>query len=338
MKQIWKHDYANFTDKIRKYLIKFEYVLCGSYRKTYALYRCYWHRQHSQKKDVIQYMTSAPNKYAGFGHGLYEWMNGIINADVLRLQYAYYPMVSSTWETTLGLDIDGTSVSSLLKTGYRIVRLPQYRKEDLSTIRNIIEGYSGERVIFLNELDQGYVGDLQIAYHYLKEHFWKSPVRRNDRIIYEADYYNVAMHIRRGDVAAFFGTGNADIDRRFLPVSYYQTIIKEFLNAYHGKKRIRIYLFSEGTQEEFTDLQSEQYELIYCLNQKPQDSFLHMCYADLLICGVSAFSIQPGLINQNIKFFPQNFASYNEFGEGWHMADATGHLIERDIMIGDEEK
>ena len=81
------------------------------------------------------------------------------------------------------------------------------------------------------------------------------------------------------------------------------TVLKRVLSALPESKKVTVYLFSQGVIEDFPEF--NDFNLIYCMDVGPVESFLHMVYADILITSKSSFSYKPALISKGIKICPE---------------------------------
>ena len=329
----YKHDYSTKKDKIFRKLHSTFFKLIKDKEKANIFYASYRHRnKKAGKVYVIQYMTQQPNFGAGFGHGLDVWRAGVVNAKALGLEYSYTPMVTEEWDRALGLGEKEMSTEKLIKQGYRVVRLPYYEMRDKASrelIEKIIRSYRGEKVIFLNEFEQECSPkDTGIGNDFMRRKFFEASSRKDDKLIFEKDKVNVAVHIRRGDVSEGLKAGDESMRKRWLDESYYVKVIGAVDEKIKKENKEAVYyIFSEGSEEDFPELKKME-NLRFCLDMNAIDSFVHMCRADFLITGLSSFSYDPGLINPAKKIAPKKFWNpYPKNGE-WILADEEGNLEE----------
>ena len=331
----YNHDYAGIY---KKAIIKLKGLFFRFFPsdKRRFLYRSYWNiykkkkREHETEYKI--YMTQEPNPLAGFGHGIDVWRNGINNAIYFGLEYAYCPMVSREWDQRLGLGEGLNTIKHLKRKGYRTVRLPYYNPydcNDIDFINRIIDSYKGEKVIFLNEFEQpsdrsyGHYG-----WEFMRRQFWNSSERCLDKLIYEEHKINIAVHVRRGDVSK--DSDDENIRMRWLDNAYYIELLKYIISESSNKEIIHIYIFSEGTPEDFSDFDQLNCLITYCLSMSVIESFIHMCRADMLLVGLSSFSADPGIINPSLKIVPSAlWWNYPDNGE-WIIADGQGSLSTTD--------
>lgn len=333
MGDIYKHDYSDVKDKIYRKLHSIVFKSKEHNPKLDILYKSYWRsviRGGKTNGDRSNFFyTQVPNRGAGFGHGLDIWRNGVKNAQLLGLRYAYTPMVSEKWDELLGFGEGEESVEALLNKGYKKVLLPYFDKSDkgsMELLDRIFRAYSGEKVIFYGEFEQESCEENDAyAFEYMRGHFWKSEARKSDKIFLDSDTVSVAVHIRRGDVAVAHANGDAKNEARWLELSYYKKLLQTIKNA-SNERKFTVYLFSEGQKEDFNELLDDGYNIVFCLDIEAEDSFLNMCYADILVVGMSSFSYNPGIINRGLKIAPVDFWLAYPESEDWVLADSNGNI------------
>jgi hypothetical protein len=115
------------------------------------------------------------------------------------------------------------------------------------------------------------------------------------------DVVTVAVHIRRGDVSAEVGEMYTSNERVMQIVS----AVKAMLDAQSIPHRI--YVYSQGTLEEFED--SCPLEAEFFLNADPIWTIQELVEADILIVAKSYFSYYAGMISDGIKIFEPYFWS-----------------------------
>ena len=169
------------------------------------------------------------------------------------------------------------------------------------------------------ELDQFYEKQYGAMEH-IKEKFNSASERKNDRLLYETDCLNIAVHIRRGDITIGQETKAPGLTKRWLTTEYYAKLLRELLSLLPADRAYRIYLFSQGVEEDFPELRDIP-NLIYCLDMPAQDSFLHMVRADVLLTSKSSFSYKPALLSDGVKLCPAHFWHGYPEGEEWIAVD-----------------
>ena len=298
----------------------------------FKFYKSYWHyrlfkNNISQEVDISSkknhYLTQKPNYGAGIGHQLANWNAGLYFADYFKLKYAHSPFSNQKWELFFGFGENEVKSSDLKSRHYKIVRLPKFNSQDqreIDLVGNIIKSYKKNNILFTLETDQGYMRQFETT-DILTYKFFNAPARVNDKLIFAADHFNIAIHIRR---RMSIETDEVWKDRG-LDNNYYVTILKSVLKNFKTEKKIAIYLFSQGVKDDFPEFDDFK-NINYCMDMGPVDSFLHMVYADLLISCKSSFSYKPALISKGIKISPKTFWHGYPQTKNYVLADNDGNF------------
>lgn len=311
-----------FLIKKLKRRIRIKFVNYFKNSKIYNFfYVSFWHYLLIKPKTYNNsnlYFSAVPNRGAGIGHQLANWIAGYYFSQYFDLKFAHIPFASDKWEHFLGFYQNEVTVNELLKNGYKLVRIPLFNEQDnkqIEIIKKIILSYSGERIVFLAEQDQFYRAQYPIS-EVLKQKFYSCPVRKEENLIFNKDEFNIAIHVRRGDIVQNNGRENPNLTMRFQDNEYFINALNIALENFKDENNIHIYLFSQGKKEDFKEF--EQFNnLTFCLDLDPQSSFLHMVYADALITSKSSFSYKPALLNNGIKFCPKDFWHDYPDDENW---------------------
>lgn len=296
------------------------------------LFRSYRHYRFKKNKTSADtgdrstlYLTQEPNRGAGIGHQMGNWNSGYWFAQKFGVRYAYSPFSNPVWDSFLGFGEGEITAKELLKQGYKKRKLPYFdekSKEDMQLVQKIIDSYGGKRVVFFLELDQFYEKQYGAMEH-IKEKFRSAPARKEEQLIYEPEYLNIAVHIRRGDIVIGQETKAPGLTKRWLSTEYYAKLLREIVTLIPAEQKYKIYLFSQGTEEDFPELK-DMANMVYCLKMPAKESFLHMVKADMLLTSKSSFSYKPALVSDGIKVCPAHF---------WH-----GYPDSSDWIVADEEQ
>lgn len=301
------------------------------YKSFYAnLYRSYWHYRFSNKNNVVthlNYFSAIPNPGAGIGHQMANWIAGYWFAQQFHLSFAHIPFSSSKWEFFLGFGEGEITVADLIQKGYKKIRLPLFDEltpKEVELTKKIVASYQNEKIIFIAEQDQYYSDQFGIL-KYIKEKFHTAPARNDDQLIFDSESFNIAIHVRRGDIVIGQENQNPNLLMRWQGNDYFVKVLCNVVENLKIKKPIAIYLFSQGQKKDFPEF--EHFENLYfCLDMNAQDSFLHMVKADLLITSKSSFSYKPALLSNGIKVCPQDFWHGYPETEDWILADNGGYF------------
>ena len=108
--------------------------------------------------------------------------------------------------------------------------------------------------------------------------------------IYKPDTYNVALHIRRGDVEK--------TNRHSSRYTHNNDYI-EILGSQQLPENTAIHIFSEGTLDDFQEIKTIYPDAMFHLNTNIQETFHGMVKADLLVMSKSSFCYCAALLNEN---------------------------------------
>lgn len=292
---------------------KIRYYIVHIFRETRIypfLHLAYWHMKLHKGSEETEglFFSARPNPGAGIGHQMANWIAGYWFAKMFGLQFAHIPFSSHAWEEFLGFGCNEKRMSELKKEGYHVVRLPlfdEFNQKEVDRIRAVIRSYSGKKVVFLAEQDQFYKDQYGVM-NEIQDKFYGAPARKSDRLIYDNEAFNLAIHVRRGDIVQGEGRENPNLTIRYQKNEYFIAALKTALDYLKDEDNIQIYLFSQGKEEQFQEFQQFP-NIHFCLDMGAMDSFLHMVYADALITSKSSFSYKPALLNRGIKFCPKDF-------------------------------
>lgn len=288
----------------------------GAYCKKYASYR-HMVKNNSIVSENTQelYMTARPNPGAGIGHQMANWIAGYWFAEYFQLNFAHTqfssinnPFVANDWDEFLGFGTQEVNAKELLKKGWKKVVLPKFdenRKEEVQIIKNIISSYSGQRIVFYLEQDQFYHDQYGVMDEIQKK-FYMVHDRTAENLKYCDEEFNIAVHVRRGDIVQMQGEDNPNLTMRWMDNAYFVNALRYTLSTIQTEKKVHIYLFSQGTKEDYPEF-DEFSNVTFCLDMSAKESFLHMVYADALITSKSSFSYKPALLCKGLKICPANF-------------------------------
>lgn len=292
------------------------------------LYKSYWHYRRNQNNfstSAFNYYAAIPNPGAGIGHQMANWIAGYWFTQQFGLQFAHSPFSKGNWEFFLGFGVGEQKIDDLVASGYKKVRLPlfnEFNEAEVALQQKIISSYSNKKVVFVAEQDQGYCDQYGIL-ESIQQKFHNAPARVNDALIYDPNNFNIAIHVRRGDIVIGQENQNANLLMRWQGNDYFVKVLENVLNNLETNKPIAIYLFSQGAASDFPEF--EQFaNLHFCLDMNAQDSFLHMVQADLLITSKSSFSYKPALLSNGIKVCPKYFWHSYPSGEDFVLVDEDG--------------
>ena len=290
------------------------------------IYKSYWHllfHKPGNKTDHNCYYSACPNQGAGIGHQIANWTAGYWYARQFGLRFAHIPFSTQKWDDFLGFGTDEPKVSELKKKGYKIRKLPLFSEKNTQEVKlnkRIIQSYAKKKIVFIAEQDQFYKKQYGVMKD-IQRKFYSAPAREFDHLIYSSDNFNIAIHVRRGDIMS--DPSNPNLTMRYLSNDYFEKVLKQTVDNIKVTKPVHIYFFSQGKPEDYPEF-SHFNNLHWCLDMEAQDSFLHFVYADLLITSKSSFSYKPALLNKGIKICPKNFWHSYPDTKDWILVDDNG--------------
>ena len=323
----------NFIRKVKNLTLQkikhrlWVYIGLKIFRNTwiyYFLYKSYWHsilnsKINYQKKMKKNYMSINVDPGAGIGHQISNYNACLWHAKKLNLIHTHTPFPNKKWEKVLGFNFSSICSKNILDKNYKKVKLPHFKEKnsiEVSKVKNIIRSYYNKKVIFFLEFNQSYKNQYGVA-HILQKIFYSSPQRRKDKLIYKKRNFNIAVHIRLGDILI----NKKILKQRYLNIDYFISAIKKSLSIIKTKKKTKIHIFSEHYIKSFSRLRKFQ-NIQFCYNLNQYKTFLHFIYADLLITSKSSFSYKAGLINRGIKLSPKQFwHKYPKNKKNWILLD-----------------
>lgn len=297
----------------------------------HLLYLSWWHSLFFKPKVSDQahsYLAAVPNPGAGIGHQLANWIAGLWFSRQFGLRHAHIPFSSSEWESLLGFGEGQVTLGQLVKSqGFRKVLLPlfdEFNLVEVEQIRKIIASYGSEKVVYVLEQDQFYRDQFGVVED-IQTRFYQASARKLDQLRYSSENFNIAIHVRRGDITVGQVNKNFNLLMRWQDAQYFKNVLGAVLESLNTNKKIKVYLFSQGARDEFTEFEKIS-DVEYCLEAGARESFLHMVFADLLIISKSSFSYKPALLSKGIKVCPRNFWHGYPNDCKWIIANEDGSL------------
>ena len=212
-------------------------------RKTwiyYFLYKSYWNSlkdSKSNSKNIVRknFMSINVDPGARIGHQMANYNASIWYSIKFNLNHTHTPFPNKNWERLLGFNFSSISLDKLLKLKYKKILLPIFNEKknnEILKIKKIIKSYCNQKVIFFLEYNQGYENQYEVQ-NILKKKFFSSPERRKDKLIFQKNNFNIAVHIRAGDIMKNKKISN----QRFLDINYFIKTINKSLSIIKTKKK-----------------------------------------------------------------------------------------------------
>jgi hypothetical protein len=122
-----------------------------------------------------------------------------------------------------------------------------------------------------------------------KSSFWQN-INANH---YNNNKFNIAIHIRRGDVQPDYNGGRYTSNEFYLKQMTY-------LAEIYADKTILFHIYSEGSEEEFACFKT--HNSVLHLNEDVKTTFIGLITSDVLVQSKSSFSYVAGLLTNGIVY------------------------------------
>jgi len=260
----------------------------------------------------MKYITTTPfpkNVLTGIGHCFHIWILGMIISEKFNCEFINSGFSSKirnrdtkiSWEEFLNFgcglktekDIKKINLIELprLDLGHKKNMSKEELEETLSVWGDKIKN-SKDNTLFILPQNQ-FVGvlseDIYPRYNeYLKNCYWS----KNKKYDFNNDKKNMVLHVRRGDIS------NTPNKNRWLETTSYLKIVDYIKSKYEN---IELNVISEGDKNLFNDLVSVGCKLH--LNKNDLESFNMMCSSDILVTGLSSFSVMASYVTKGLVFY-----------------------------------
>ena len=267
----------------------------------------------------MKYLITQPETVAGIGHQFHNWALGLVVSDFLGCEYLHTKINSTirnkgnridTWPEFLNInknlrrkeDVNIVNTVKLppIELGHDIYITDRQIHNNLLVWKQIINNHIDNTLFILPK--NHYIGCLsKNIYDYknmLINSFWENKTKMFD------GEKTIGIHIRRGDI-----NKNKNIGR-WRDLMFYKKVISHLKKEYDDYK---IYIFSEGKKENFKILDEDN--VFFILSENDIKSFLGLCSVDILVTGLSSFSIMASYFNHGIIYYDKlkNFTLWENF-------------------------
>ncbi len=249
----------------------------------------------AEKREI--YVTCVPHPTAGFGHRFSEWTTGLIVARRLQLPFLNTG-IGQPWEQELGISGHFPDTADFLKRMRpRVVHLPWVEwhnrpdaAEEISAWVAAAGGASEATVIFLADGQNLY--RQHDAAEELRAMYWGRAGSRPAASSPGARTLRIAVHVRRGDVAAMEALKTSIWRERFTEVSWFEAVLGAAVEGL-GDRKFSVEIHSQGEPDSLKPL-GQFGETSFFLDRDPIWTFHQMASADILVTSPSGFSFTAG--------------------------------------------
>lgn len=308
----------------------------------------------SSKKPKQKYYISYAQTNEGIGGQLYRYSTALILADLFHLTYVHNPFVfgphspSQNWQKFLGFSKNSLEYKSIRqRRKITICYLPKFdlrhsKDLQLNLLKSIIQinKNSGD-VLFLVTAFSFYplneykrwsllLGKMREEYNNARKSF---PVLGFNK----KNVINIAVHIRRGDIVDYYRKRSIQGYGRWVETYWYSQVLNKLISIYETNIAIKIFS-NANSNSELSGLEHLPHTRIYLAKDSKNsasDAFHSIVTADIIVCGLSAFSYFAGSISNGVKIVPPSKIELSYFPKkktsGWIFPDEKGYFDSNEI-------
>jgi hypothetical protein len=261
----------------------------------------------------MKYILTQPNKRGRIGHQFHNWAAGLCLSKISDAEFIHSPFhgAAQKWEKILNFSKIFKEQAKINKL--RTVELPRldlgHKPKEIKkniALKNIeiwkgaINKEKGDVVFYLpTDAFGGYLYQyLPYFQQQIQECYWSN----NKKYEFAGNKINIGIHIRRGDVSA------KQYPHRWIGIADYKKTL-ESLRLKFITKKIKFHIFSERPCQ-INELRHEDVEIH--LDGSDIEAFRKMCSVDILVTGLSTFSVLAAYINKS-KIFYNDFLNFTQW-------------------------
>lgn len=285
------------------------------------------------KSEGRRFLAAIPHQFCGIGHSHAEWHTAYQWASLLGLEFVHIPL-KGDWDRFFGLTnlIQYEQVIRELKP--TIIRVPYATgwsagKEVFTEIQKFIDSIRSDKdMLFVLADGQNAYDHITHAAHFQKLFYEKGDWRAlpKHRV---AGKLNVAVHLRRGDVAQMAADKSSNWEARYVPEEWFMMVMDAIQELVPNQSPV-FNIYSQGKTEDFP-LVAARKDTCFHLDASEEETLLNMAKADILVMSPSGFSYLAAMMSEGIKI-----ARY----PWWHhIPDTKGWIrVEKDepIQLGEK--
>ncbi|MFM8893299.1 MAG: hypothetical protein ACKOTB_17080 [Planctomycetia bacterium] len=139
---------------------------------------------------------------------------------------------------------------------------------------------------------------------------------------------NVAVHVRRGDVAAMKAQDQGNWRERFMAADWFGRVMEMVVDQHRDQQPL-FHIYSQGEPGEFADL-VRRFDVRLHLDAGDQESLLNMSRADILVMSPSGFSYLAAILGTGRKIARAPWWHHLPDGGDWTLLPADQGGRDRD--------
>lgn len=271
-----------------------------------------------------RYLTALPHPFCGIGHSASEWNTAYQWAPLLDLEYVNTPL-QEPWASFLGFGRETSTYWELTRRARPIVlRLPyagwSRGADALAVVRPVVEAIRSPRPILFVLADGQNCYDQTANSRQLRADFQRYGRWHHLPEHREPGRLNVAVHIRRGDVANMKAQDNGDWRERFVEPEWFSQVMGRLVGE-RGAERPLFHLYSQGDPAAFGSM-CRGFDVRMHLDACEQETLLNMVRADVLVMSPSGFSYLAAILSDGRKVARAPWWHHLPDTDGWTLLAA----------------
>lgn len=250
-----------------------------------------------------RFLAAIPHPFCGIGHSQAEWHTAYQWARMLGLEFVHIPL-KGDWDQFFGLKNLKQYDEVLRELKPTIIRVPYATgwsggKEVFPEILKFIESIRSEKdLLFVLADGQNAYDHITHAGHFRKlfeeNGDWRGLPRHQ-----VAGKLNVAVHLRRGDVAQMAADKSSNWEARYVPEEWFVAVMDAIQQTVPDQSPC-FHIYSQGKPEDFP-LVAEREDICFHLDVSEEETLLNMAKADVLVMSPSGFSYLAAMLSDGIK-------------------------------------
>lgn len=271
------------------------------------------------QREGRRFLAAIPATFCGIGHSASEWNTAYQWAPRLGLEFVNVPL-AEPWRSFLGFGGSAPTWDDVVPASRPlVVRLPRVPwsegVDSCGLIAPVIDAIRSPRDLMFVLADGQNCHDHTVNADRLRADFlgcgrWQHlPDHR------EPGRLNVAVHVRRGDVAAMKARDEGNWRERFVAPDWFARIMERVCDEHRGERPF-FHVYSQGAAEEFADL-ARRFDLRLHLDAGEQESLLNMSRADVLVMSPSGFSYLAAILSTGRKIARIPWWHHLPRDDGW---------------------
>lgn len=281
----------------------------------------------------MAYIISRPwGGNCGIGHQFCNWVVAWQLAHHYELQFVHSPfcgeliepqidMPVQLWENFLNLG-QNEILESQLPSNITKIELPVLPWKQNLWLQHTCDNKAWQRIIDKHRLDNVLFecaknqfmrpDPVCLQYNRLRNRYWAAKRKRPVQCYFDKTKLNVAIHIRRGDIA--FDSSTKD---RWVDLQVYINIVNQIRDSWGNHAVFHIY--SDGIRKNLTELTNLPNVVLH-LWEDVLITFHHMISSDILVISKSSFSALAGHLHNKVKII-----------QSWNSIPDIPHSLKRSI-------